>query len=95
MGKITIPERSQGYPPGHPQQLGVGAAVGWGYLSVLDRSLLDTYCFPPDSFFLKENQVGIIYKLLILFELNLLLVGFNGWSLFFLLGLYRQHPGSC
>lgn len=91
MGKITIAERSQGSSPQHRQQSGMGR----GYLSVQDRPLLGTHCFPPGSFLPKERQRGITYKFLILVELNLLPVGFNGCSLFFLLETYRQHHRSC
>lgn len=93
--KITATERPQGYP--HSIRSRRGGRAGRGYLLMPDTSLTDVFSiFPPEPFFPSVNEVGIIYKFLILFELNLPPVGFNAGSyLFFLLGPYRQHRGSC
>lgn len=95
--KITATERPQGYPHSI-RSSHRGWRTGRGYLLMPDRHILtDVFSiFPPEPFFPSVNEVGIIYKFLILFELNLPPVGFNAGSyLFFLLGPYRQHRGSC
>lgn len=95
MGKITATERPQGYP--HSIRSRQGGRAGRGVFVDAGRVLTDVFSiFPPEPFFPNENEVGIIYKFLILFELNLPPVGFNAGSyLFFLLGPYRPHRGSC
>lgn len=97
--KITGTERPQGYPHSIRSHRGGRAGrEGWAGIFVdAGHILTDVFSiFPPEPFFPSVNEVGIIYKFLILFELNLPPVGFNAGSyLFFLLGPYRQHRGSC
>lgn len=75
-GKNHNDRKTSRFSSQHPRP-----AVGWvGWAAVfvdaghilMGNSLLSTRPFFPN-----ENQVGIIYKFLILFELNLPSVGFN------------------
>lgn len=95
-GKNHSGRKTSRLSPQHPQQ--PSGREGWAGLFVdAGHILMNVFSiFPPEPFFPNENEVGIVYKFLILFELNLPPVGFNAGSyLFFLLGPYRQHRGSC
>lgn len=94
-GKNHSDRKTSRLSPQHPQPSG---REGWAGVFVdAGHVLTDVFSiFPPEPFFPNENEVGIIYKFLILFELNLPPVGFSAGSyLFFLLGPYRPHRGSC